>query len=207
MLDEAHSLGVLGDKGFGTHEHFGTDPADIDIRMGTLSKTTASCGGYIAGSRALIEILKAQAGGFVYSVGLAPPLAAAALASLETLESEPERTAQLKENGRFFVEKAREAGLDTGLSEGYSVVPVIVGDSLRAARLSNDLFAEGINVMPIIHPAVAEGQARLRFFITSAHTEKQLIHTVERTRVLLKALEDANFGIGSVDLSALAEFL
>ena len=76
-----------------------------------------------------------------------------AVAQLETLESEPERTARLKENGRYFVEKAREAGLDTGLSEGYSVVPVIVGDSLRAAQLSNDLFAEGINVMPIIHPA------------------------------------------------------
>lgn len=207
MLDEAHALGVLGRQGHGTHEHFGCEPADIDIRMGTLSKTTSSCGGYIAGSRALVEILKAQAGGFVYSVGLAPALAAAALSSLETMAAEPERTGRLQANGTYFLRKAREAGLDTGLSEGFSVVPIIVGDSLRAARLSNDLFAEGINVMPIIHPAVAEGQARLRFFITSEHTRQQLKHTVENTRILLKKLEDINFGVGSVDLSALAEFL
>lgn len=154
MVDEAHALGILGKTGRGTFEHFDLDPRDVDIWMGTLSKTTSSCGGYIAGSSALADILKAEAGGFVYSVGLSPVLAAAAIAGLDILKSEPERTERLRRNGHLFLEEAEAAGLDTGLSMGHSVVPVIVGDSLRAAQLSNDLLAEGINVLPIIHPAV-----------------------------------------------------
>jgi len=86
-------------------------------------------------------------------------------------------------------------------------VPIIVGDSVRAARLCNDLVADGVNVLPIIHPAVPEGQARLRFFITSEHTADQLDHTVAVTKRRLKELEDANFGVGSVDINALSKFL
>ncbi|MFB9951062.1 aminotransferase class I/II-fold pyridoxal phosphate-dependent enzyme [Rhizobium puerariae] len=205
MVDEAHALGVLGARGRGTFEHFGLDARDVDIWMGTLSKTTSSCGGYIAGSQALVDILKAEAGGFVYSVGLAPVLAAAARSGLDILSSEPERTERLHRNGALFLECARAAGLDTGLSVGFSVVPVIVGDSLRAVQLSNDLLQEGINVLPIIHPAVPEGMARLRFFITCDHTEEQIRHSVEVTARKLKDLQDRNFGLASLDMDQIMQ--
>jgi len=202
MVDEAHALGVIGATGRGSAEHAGCNPRDVDIWMGTLSKTTASCGGYIAGSEALVTLLKAHAGGFVYSVGLAPALAAVALTSLDLIDKETERVARMRENGRFFFTLARERGLDTGVGTGCSVTPVIVGDSLRAAQLSNDLYEAGINVMPIVHPAVPEGQARLRFFITSEHTREQLEYAVARTAEKLELLAQRNFGIGSVDVEA-----
>ncbi|MCI4677502.1 aminotransferase class I/II-fold pyridoxal phosphate-dependent enzyme [Rhodoblastus acidophilus] len=169
MIDDAHGLGVLGDNGGGVFEHFGVDPRRVDIWMGTMSKALASCGGYIAGCTALIEHLKHSAGGFVYSVGLAPPLAAAALAALEILEASPDRVAKLRANSLAFAEAARAAGLDTGLSAGAAVVPAMVGNSLVAARLSQQLLERRINVQPIIHPAVPEGEARLRFFLSSEH--------------------------------------
>ncbi|MDL2400865.1 aminotransferase class I/II-fold pyridoxal phosphate-dependent enzyme [Rhizobium mayense] len=207
MVDEAHALGILGERGRGTFEHFGIDPRDVDIWMGTLSKTTSSCGGYIAGSSALADILKAEAGGFIYSVGLAPVLATAAIAGLQILESEPDRAARLRRNGSLFLQCAREAGLDTGLSLGFSVVPVIVGDSLRAVQLSNDLLSEGINVLPIIHPAVPEGMARLRFFITCNHTDEQIRHSIAVTARKLKDLQDRNFGLGSIDMDKVMQLL
>ncbi|OJF98447.1 aminotransferase class I/II-fold pyridoxal phosphate-dependent enzyme [Pararhizobium antarcticum] len=207
MVDEAHSLGILGKRGKGTFEHFGVDPRQVDIWMGTLSKTTSSCGGYIAGSAALAAVLKASAGGFVYSVGLAPVLTASAIASLDIVENEPERPAALKRNGALFLKLAQEAGLDTGLSAGYSVVPVLVGDSLRAVQLSNDLLAAGVNALPIIHPAVPEGLARLRFFITSDHTEEQIRQTVALTAEKLKDLTERNFGLGSVDIQQMMKLL
>jgi 8-amino-7-oxononanoate synthase len=200
MVDEAHALGVLGATGRGTFEHFDIPPGSVDIWMGTLSKTTCSCGGYIAGSQALVTLLKAQAGGFVYSVGLSPALAAAAIASLELLEREPERVHALRRNSRLFLEEARRHGLDTGLSAGYSVIPVLVADSLRAVQLSNDLLEAGVNVLPIIHPAVPEGLARLRFFITSGHTEDQIRRAVELTASILADLKARNFGVGSVNV-------
>ena len=178
MVDEAHSLGVLGRHGAGLGEYFGVDGAEVDIWMGTLSKTLASCGGYIAGEHALVEYLKYSAPGFLYSVGMAPPAAAAALAALRVMRSEPERVARLQERGRLFLDLARAQGLNTGHSAGFSVVPVIVGSSIKAARLSNALFARGINVQPIIYPAVEEKAARLRFFLSSAHSSEQIRHTV-----------------------------
>lgn len=200
MMDEAHSLGVLGQRGHGIFEHFNLDPADVDIWMGTLSKTTCSCGGYVAGSEALITLLKAQAGGFVYSVGLAPALAAAAIASLSVLDEEPDRVEALRRNSQLFLEQAKLRGLDTGLSEGFSVVPVIVADSVRAVQLSNELFEAGINALPIIYPAVPEGLARLRFFITSAHTPDQITRSVDKVADILDRLKAENFGMGSMDV-------
>ncbi len=181
LVDEAHSLGVLGAHGRGIAEEFGIDPNSVEMWMGTLSKTLASCGGYIAGSATLCDYLKATAPGFVYSVGMAPPLAAASLASITILEREPERVARLKDNGHYFLKVAKEAGLDTGPSAGYSVVPVIVGDSVQAAMLANALLDDGINVLPIIFPAVAEKAARLRFFITSQHSREQIDRAVAMT--------------------------
>ncbi|MGB0749171.1 MAG: aminotransferase class I/II-fold pyridoxal phosphate-dependent enzyme [Magnetospiraceae bacterium] len=192
MVDEAHALGILGKTGRGIGEHFGIDPADVDIWMGTLSKTLSGCGGYIAGETALIEYLKFTAPGFVYSVGMPPPVAAAAIASIEVMLDEPERVAAVQERGKFFLEAARERGLDTGYSQGHAVVPVIVGNSLRAGQLSNVLFDRGINVQPIVHPAVEERAARLRFFVSSMHTEAQILYTVDAVREELDRLETAD---------------
>jgi 8-amino-7-oxononanoate synthase len=181
MIDEAHSLGVLGAHGHGIREHFGVAAGDVEIWMGTLSKALASCGGYIAGSTELVEYLRLSAPGFVYSVGIPPASTAAALASLRLLKAEPWRVETLRARGRLFLECARARGLDTGLSHGFNIVPVIAGGSLAAVKMSNTLFAEGVNVYPIIAPAVEERAARLRFFLSCAHTEDQIRHTVELT--------------------------
>lgn len=178
MVDEAHSLGVMGKTGLGIREHFGLEGSVVDIWMGTLSKTLAGCGGYIAGETALVEHLKFLAPGFLYSVGMSPPLAAASLAALRILQREPERVATLQERGQSFLEQARACGIDTGTSTGLAVIPVITGSSVRAARLAAAMFERGINVLPILYPAVPEKAARLRFFVSCRHTEAQISETV-----------------------------
>ncbi|CTQ53974.1 8-amino-7-oxononanoate synthase/2-amino-3-ketobutyrate coenzyme A ligase [Roseibium album] len=188
MVDEAHSIGVLGKSGKGIAEHFDIDPTEVEIWMGTLSKTFSSCGGYIAGSKVLCDYLRVSAPGFVFSVGLSAALAGAAIASAELLEREPERVEKLQQNGSLFLKLAREAGLNTGPSAGYAVIPVIVGDSAGAATLSNRLLAKGINALPIIFPAVPEKSARIRFFITSEHTEDQIARAVSTTAAELDAM-------------------
>lgn len=179
MVDEAHATGVVGATGRGVGEHFGIAGADVDIWMGTLSKSLCGCGGFIAGSRPLIEILKFNAPGFVYSVGMPPGIAAACRKALEIMQAEPQRVRKLQDNGQRFLELCQARGLDTGTSEGFCVVPVIVGRSILTAQLANALFARGVNVQPIIYPAVEEKAARLRFFISSAHSHAQLEHTAD----------------------------
>jgi len=179
MVDEAHSFGVMGKTGLGIREHFDLDGSDVDIWMGTLSKSLAGCGGYIAGETALVEHLKFMAPGFLYSVGMPPPVAAAALAALQCQLREPERVKALQERGQFFLQQAKAAGINTGSSTGLAVIPVITGSSVKAARLSATLFARGINVQPILYPAVQEKSARLRFFISCQHTEAQILETIQ----------------------------
>ena len=195
MVDEAHALGVLGATGRGTAEELGIDPTGVDIWMGTLSKTLSGCGGYIAGSTALAEYLKFTAPGFVYSVGMPPPVAAAAIASLALLAAEPERVAKLRANGRLFVELARKAGLDIGTTAGFAIVPVMVGDSLRAVQLANRLLERGVNVLPIVHPAVPERAARLRFFLTAEHEPEHIRTAIEIVAEELARLTQSGFGI------------
>ncbi len=179
MIDDAHSMGALGEHGFGLGEHFAIDSGDVDIWMGTFSKTFASCGGYIAGCRALIENLRYSAPGAVFSGGLSPPNTAAALAAFQLMKAEPERIERLRSNGILFLELAKARGLDTGLSMGVNIIPVITGSSALAVMLSNALFERGISVPPILHPAVEESAARLRFFLSSEHTEEQIRYTVD----------------------------
>jgi 8-amino-7-oxononanoate synthase len=179
MIDEAHSLGVLGTRGRGISEHFGTDPKDVDIGMGTISKSLGSCGGYIAGAREFVEYLKYTLPGFVFATGISPAATAAALAALEVLEAQPERVARLRENSRLFLALARQRGFNTGTSRDTPVVPIIVGNSVRCLRLSQAMLARGVNVAPILHPAVEESASRLRFFITSLHTAQQIRYTME----------------------------
>ena len=178
MVDEAHSFGVMGAKGLGIREHFGVDGKQVDIWMGTLSKSLAGCGGYIAGETALIEHLKCLAPGFLYSVGMPAPVAAGSLAALNFMLSEPERVQQLQKIGRYFLTKAQQLGINTAGSTGLAVIPALVGSSIKAARLSAALFEKGINVQPILYPAVPESAARLRFFICSEHTEAQIDFTL-----------------------------
>lgn len=179
MVDEAHSFGVMGQNGFGIREHFGLNGRDVDIWMGTLSKALAGCGGYIAGESPLVEHLKFLAPGFLYSVGMSPPVAGAALAALESMQHEPERVKRLQERGRLFLQKAQAAGIDTGLSTGLAVIPAILGSSLKAARLSEAMFQRGINVQPILYPAVPEKSARLRFFMSCQHSNAQIEQAVQ----------------------------
>jgi 8-amino-7-oxononanoate synthase len=191
LVDEAHALGVVGATGRGVAERDGVDPNAVEIWMGTLSKTLSSCGGFIAGSSSLVEYLKATAPGFVFSVGLPPASSAAALASLECLEAEPWRVGKLAENGGRFLAAARAAGLDTGTSEGLAVIPVIIGDSILAAVVSHRLMEQGVNVQPIIFPAVPEKAARLRFFITASHSAADIDAAVEKTAACLaRTLKD-----------------
>lgn len=181
MVDEAHSLGVLGDCGKGIHEHCGVPATDVDIWMGTLSKTFCGCGGFIAGSAALVEFLKYQAPGFVYSVGMPPSIAAASAEAVRIMLAEPERLARLHANCRTLLSLAREKGLDTGKAQGFAVIPIMVGDSLTAALLSQELRNRGVLALPIIYPGVEEGKARLRFFVSASHTEEELRTAVDIT--------------------------
>jgi 8-amino-7-oxononanoate synthase len=202
MIDEAHSLGVLGAKGHGIFEHAGIDPGEVDVWMGTLSKTLSGCGGYICASRQLIEYLRYSAPGFVYSVGLPPPVAAAALASLEVMAAEPERVGKLQANGACFLAAAQAHGLDTGPSIGTAIVPIMTGSSIVAARAADALFQLGINVQPIIYPAVPEQGARLRFFISSLHEEGQLERVAAKVAESIMELRDT-----PIDLADLANRL
>jgi 7-keto-8-aminopelargonate synthetase-like enzyme len=190
MVDDAHGLGVLGAKGSGLFEHFKCDPTDVDIWMGTLSKTLSGCGGYIAGPAPLIDYLKCISGGFVYSVGMSPPLAAAAATALQIMRREPERVAKLRANSELFLKTAQAEGLNTGTSEGFAIVPLIVGNSVLAVLLSQKLFERGINVQPIIYPAVPEQAARLRFFLSTTHTDLQITDTIRAVSEELRLIKE-----------------
>ncbi len=180
MVDEAHSIGVLGDSGRGIGEHFGAAPTDVDLWMGTLSKSLASCGGYIAASETLVEYLKYTAPGFVFSVGISPANTAAALAALQQIQAEPQRVKRLRDRAKLFLTLAQNLGLNTGVSQGASIIPIIVGEPRRAVELCNALFEQGINVQPMVYPSVPYDAARLRFFITCDHTEAQIHLTLEK---------------------------
>ncbi|MGV9774980.1 aminotransferase class I/II-fold pyridoxal phosphate-dependent enzyme [Streptosporangium sp. NPDC003464] len=178
LIDEAHSLGTVGKSGGGVGDYFDVDRSQVELWSGTLSKAGASCGGYVAGSRDLVDYLKYTVPGFVYSVGMTPPNAAAALAALRVMREEPERLERLRSNSELFLRLAKEAGVDTGVSADSPVVPCIVGDSRQCLALANRLFDRGISANPILYPAVPEELVRLRFFVTSEHTPQQIEHTI-----------------------------
>ncbi|MDJ0590027.1 MAG: aminotransferase class I/II-fold pyridoxal phosphate-dependent enzyme, partial [Pleurocapsa sp. MO_226.B13] len=178
LVDEAHSIGVLGLSGGGVREHFNLQPTDVDLWMGTLSKSFASCGGYIAGSQELIEYLKYTAPGFVFSVGMSPANTAAAIAAIRLLNSEPERAIKLQSRAKFCLDLAKSRKFNPGYSANSPIIPIIVGEPHKAVRLSQHLIKEGINVNPMVYPSVPYDAARLRFFITCLHTEAQILSTM-----------------------------
>ncbi|MFE6838300.1 aminotransferase class I/II-fold pyridoxal phosphate-dependent enzyme [Streptomyces sp. NPDC057705] len=178
MVDEAHSIGTVGEHGRGVGEFFGVDRSDVDLWMGTLSKAFASCGGYLGGSARMVRWLRHTLPGFVYSVGLTPANAAAALAATELIAAEPHRVRALRRNARLFLGLAASAGLATGSSADTPIVPCILGDSARTLRVAGGLFDRGIIADPIVHPAVEDGLSRLRFFLTSEHREDDIRRAV-----------------------------
>jgi 8-amino-7-oxononanoate synthase len=191
MVDEAHALGVLGPTGRGVAEHYGMDPGVVDIWMGTLSKTLCGCGGYVAGCAELVECLKYLAPGFLYSVGMSPPLAAASREAVAVMLREPQRVRRLQETSRYFLDYAREKGLDTGRAQGHAVVPIMVGGSVETAMLASRLFHKGVYVIPIIFPVVEEKAARLRFFLSSSHSREQVRQALDLTAAELPLVREA----------------
>jgi 8-amino-7-oxononanoate synthase len=174
LIDEAHSIGVLGADGRGICEYAGIDPNRIDLIIGTLSKTFASCGGFVTGKQAVIDWLRYTLPGFVYSVGLSPVITAAAQKALELVQTESWRIEKLRHNAELFVELAHEAALNTGPAIGRGVVPILFTDSLETLAASRHLMANGYYVPPIIQIGVPKDQPRLRFFLSAAHTEAEI---------------------------------
>ena len=189
LVDEAHSIGVLGLSGGGIREHFDLQPTDVDLWMGTLSKSFASCGGYIAGCSELIQYLKYTAPGFVFSVGMSPANTASALAAIALLKSEPERAIKLQSRAKFCLSLAKSKGFNTGKNADSPVIPIIVGEPNKAVRLSQLLQQQGINVNPMVYPSVPYDAARLRFFITCLHTEAQIQFTMNALSSAIERLD------------------
>jgi glycine C-acetyltransferase len=174
MVDEAHSVGVLGDTGHGILEHFGLDDVSvIDIQMGTLSKTIPSIGGYVAGRSDLITYLKHSVRAFVFSAALPPASAAAAIASFEVIEEEPERVKTLQKNVHYFIKGLQERGFNT-LNSETPIVPIIAGDDERAWMMARLSQKQDIFVLPVVSPAVPAGTSRIRANVTAGHTLEEI---------------------------------
>lgn len=189
MIDEAHSIGVLGKTGAGAGDHFGVDRRDVDIWMGTLSKGLGSCGGYIASSKNFIRFLKYTTPLLIFSTGITPANAAAALQSIRVLRKHPERVHALQEKFRWFLQRAKALGFNTGPSFDSPVIPIIVGSWEKAMILSDMLRAKQINVMPIGYPAVEKDKCRLRFFVNIDHTHEELEFALQS---LAQAMSELN---------------
>jgi myxalamid-type polyketide synthase MxaB len=160
--------------------------------MGTLSKSFASCGGYIAGCKELIEYLKYTAPGFVFSVGMSPANTAAALAALQVLQAEPDRVTRLHQRSQLFLQLAQQNHLNTGGSHNSPVIPIIVGEPYKAVQLSHLLIDRGIHVQPMVYPSVPYHAARLRFFITCLHSEAQIRFTIDQLTQAIDQLSQLN---------------
>ena len=186
MIDDAHSSGVLGRNGRGTVDHFGLH-GRVHIQVGTLSKAIGSLGGYVCGSRALIEFLYHRARPFLFSTSHPPSVAASCLAAFDVLEQEPERIQCLWDNTEYFKQGLASSGFNTGMSE-TPITPVIVGDAALAHQLSRALFDEGVLATGIGYPTVAQGKARVRTIVTAAHTRDQLNYALEVFRGVGKKL-------------------
>lgn len=176
MIDEAHSVGVLGKTGRGIEEHFNM-PGTIDIKMGTLSKTIPSVGGYVAGKRELIEYLRHSSRAYIFSAALPPAQAAAAKAAFEVILDEPWRVEKLRANTTQFISGLKGRGFDTLYTE-TAIVPVICRDDMVAYRMTSECQQRDIFVLPVVSPAVAPDLARLRATVTAAHEPDEIEHAM-----------------------------
>jgi glycine C-acetyltransferase len=172
MVDDAHASGVFGRNGRGTIDHFDVH-GRVDIQVGTLSKAIGVLGGYVAGTRSLIDFLYHRARPFLFSTSHPPGVAAACIAAIDVLLEEPKIIDRLWENTRFFQAGLKSLGFNTGASEG-PITPVIVGDGALAMKLSDRLFDAGVFAQGIAFPTVAVGKARVRTIVTATHTRDEL---------------------------------
>ena len=171
MIDEAHATGVLGRTGRGLAEHYNCEHADVTV--GTLSKAVAAEGGFVAGSKQLIEFLKNKSRSFIFTTAMAPAVAAAALRNLQFIDAHPERVQQLRDNVKFFCDALRLHGLQVPQTES-AIIPIIIGDEAKTLRISETLQNEGVLIPAIRYPTVAKGQARLRASLMATHTKEEL---------------------------------
>ena len=186
MLDDAHSSGVLGRNGRGTVDHYGLD-GRVDIQVGTLSKAIGSLGGYVCGTRALIEYLYHRARPFLFSTSHPPAVAACCIAAFEVLEREPQLIERLWQNTRFFKSGLSRLGFNTGASE-TPITPVIIGNGDLAMRFSDELFNEGVFAQGIGYPTVPEAKSRIRTIVTATHSLEQLQFALDVLEKVAKRL-------------------
>lgn len=196
-VDEAHSLGVVGRGGRGVTHHFGLND-EVDILMGTFSKSLGSMGGFIAGSREMIEFLKHKARCFIFTASLAPAVAGGVLKALQIMQSEPDRIARLWENTRKMHEGFKSIGFNIGTTQ-TPIVPILIGSEAKAFLFSQRLYEEGIFAIPAIYPAVRHGEAIVRTSYMATHTDEDLdliLGTFERLARELGAFEDPAYTDG-----------
>lgn len=177
MIDEAHSLGVLGKTGRGIEEHFGLDDV-IDIKMGTLSKTIPSVGGYVASKQEVITYLRHASRAYIFSAALPPAQAAAANEAFKVILDEPERIDRLNANTKLFINGLKSMGFDTMLTE-TAIVPILCGSDEQAFIMTREAQRKDVFVLPVVSPAVPEGLARLRATVTAAHDPSDIEHAME----------------------------
>ncbi|NTU60815.1 MAG: aminotransferase class I/II-fold pyridoxal phosphate-dependent enzyme, partial [Caldiserica bacterium] len=178
MVDEAHSLGVLGKTGHGILEHFGIEDG-IDIQMGTLSKTIPASGGYIAANQDIIDFIRYKARAFVFSAALTPATAASAKVAFDVMEEEQWRLQNLQVNIKYYIQSLHQAGFDTGNSE-TAIVPIILHEEEPTLETTRLLFEEGVFIMPILPPAVPPNTARLRANVTAIHTKQDIDFMIDK---------------------------
>jgi glycine C-acetyltransferase len=192
MVDDAHASGVLGRNGRGSVDHFGAH-GKVDVQVGTLSKAIGALGGYVCGSRDLIDYLYHRARPFLFSTSHPPSVAATCIAAFDILENEPERIARLWDNTHYFKQQLESAGFDVGgrttPASETPIIPIILGDGRKTMDFSKELFAAGVMATGIAFPTVPEGKARIRTIMTSEHTKAQLDQALETLVTTAKKMQ------------------
>jgi glycine C-acetyltransferase len=192
MVDDAHASGVLGRNGRGSVDHFGMH-GKVDVQVGTLSKAIGSLGGYVCGSRDLIDYLYHRARPFLFSTSHPPSVAATCIAAFDILEREPERIMRLWSNTRYFQGELKRIGFNIGgvttPATETPITPIIIGEGRTAMEFSRELFYEGVMATGIAFPTVPEGKARIRAILTSEHTKAQLDQALETFERVAKRLQ------------------
>ena len=187
MVDEAHGFGVLGDHGRGVCNHFGlTD--HVDLIMGTFSKSFASIGGFIAGSKTTINFIRHQARSYIFSASCTPAATAAAHKSLEIMLREPERVLALQEKTAYCLDRFRKLGFEIG-NTATPIVPLFIRDNEKTFRVTAMLFEEGVFVNPVVAPAVAPEDTLIRFSLMATHTYEQLDEAITKIHKVFQALD------------------
>jgi 8-amino-7-oxononanoate synthase len=190
MVDDAHSIGVLGEKGSGTASHFGLSD-EVDLIMGTFSKSLASLGGFIAADKEIINFVKHNSRCLIFSASMTPASAASVLAALDIMESEPERIQHLWDMTNFAREGFQSMGFDTGVSE-TPVIPLFIRDDIKALQMTKMLLDEGIFANPVVAPAVPKEDSLIRFSLMATHTRQQVQVALEKFEKIARKLEVTN---------------